>query len=311
MKHLGGIAALLVVVAGCAWTAPRRAVVLDPPPNAGQDDTAWLQAELDAGGAITLPALADGRCYRVRGLWLTRSHTSLVSDGACLEALGPGPVRRRSGDGDPVPATAVLFVNREGGQPAPPSAVLLRGLRLVVPAGLGMHGVAIYGRDVRVEGLHVTGSPVDAVHVGGRAQGEFAEAVAIVRSQLEGAERNALSVAGVAELTVEDNLFAGAQRDPGAGIDLEPDNPDDPILGVRISSNTIRGNARSGILLELDTRSGRPLRADRIRIERNRILDNGAYGIEINGGQRDGRGEIALVGNVMRGNALGPLHDER
>ena len=306
MKHLGGIAALLVVAAGCAWTTPRRVVTLEPP-RAGADDTARLQAELDRGGTITLEAAADGACYRVRGLWVTHSGTSLVSNGACLEALGPGPVRRRSGDGDPVPATAILFVSRERGMVGPPSDIELRGLRLVVPAGLGMSGIAVYGQDVRVEDVDVTGSPVDAVHVGGRAQGEYAEDVSILRSRLVGAERNVLSVAGVAGLIVEGNTLSGAGSDPGAGIDLEPDNPDDPILDVRISGNTIRENARSGVLLELDTRSGRPLRADRIRIERNRILDNGAYGIEIAGGQRDGRGSIALSGNVLRGNRLGDV----
>jgi hypothetical protein len=33
-----------------------------------RDDTASLQAQLDAAQDITLPALADGSCYRTRGL---------------------------------------------------------------------------------------------------------------------------------------------------------------------------------------------------------------------------------------------------
>ena len=298
---------LLVAVAGCSWTAPRRAVTLEPPSASG-DDTARLQAEVDRGGTVTLRAQPDGRCYRVRGLWIVHSGTSLVFDGACLEALGPGPVRRRSGDGDPVAANAVLFVNREQAMPRPPSDVVIRGVRIVVPEGVGMSGVSVFGQDVRVEDVSVTGLPVDAVHVGGRAQGEYAEDVSIVDSEFAGAERNVLSVAGVAGLVVEGNTFSGAGRDPGAGIDLEPDNPDDPVLDVRISGNTIRENARSGILLELDTRSGRPLRADRIRIERNSIVDNGAYAIEIQGGQRNGRGTVTIRDNVMTGNRLGDVY---
>lgn len=304
MKSIGGMAALIVVVAGCAWrAAPMRVIALQPPAVAGTaDDTDWLQDELDRSGMLTLPRLPGGRCYRVRGLWITRSDTSLVSDGACLEALGPGPVRRSSGDGDPVPASAVLYVSRSRTRPELPSRILLRGLRLVVPAGLGLHGISILGHDVRVERVRVTGLPVDAVHIGGRAAGEYAEDVVIARSRLDSATRNGVSVAGVVGLRLEGNVIAGARRDPGAGVDLEPDNPDDPILDVAILGNTIRGNARAGVLVALETRSGLPLRADRIRIEGNRIVRNGGSGIELVGGQRDGRGRITIAANTIERN---------
>src|SRR5437764_11565156 len=103
-------ALLLVALAGCAWGQRQVA-----PPPAEQDSTALLQQELDRGGRIFLPRLPGGRCYRTSGLWVSRSNTELASNGACLEGLGPGAVRLRSPDGDPIPASALLFVSRVAG----------------------------------------------------------------------------------------------------------------------------------------------------------------------------------------------------
>ena len=90
------------------------AVLLATVSSAGaavRDDTDWLQAKLDAGGSVFLPRLPDGQCYATRGLWVSRDDTSITSDGACIVALGPGPGRIRRGDGTPVLANAVFFLN--------------------------------------------------------------------------------------------------------------------------------------------------------------------------------------------------------
>src|SRR4051812_12591936 len=65
-----------------------------------RDDTEWLQAKLDAGGAFFLPRLPDGRCYATRGLWVSRDDTTVTSDGACMIALGPGEGRIPRGNGE-------------------------------------------------------------------------------------------------------------------------------------------------------------------------------------------------------------------
>src|SRR6266568_1841640 len=86
-----------------------------------RDDTAWLQAKLDAGGAIFLPRLPDGQCYATRGLWVSRDDTTVRSDGACIVALGPGEGRLPRGDGTFVKANAVFFVDHS--QPRKPLPV--------------------------------------------------------------------------------------------------------------------------------------------------------------------------------------------
>ncbi len=293
-----------------------------PAPAAPRDDTAWLQSRLDGGGRIFLPRLPDGACYATRGLWVSTDGTAISSDGACLSSLGVGPVRLSSEDGDPIPASAVLFVNRSSTSVPAPTDISIAGLRIVVPAGVPSYGIAVFGQRVDVRDVVVEGSPIDALLVGGRANGEgFARTVSVTDSQLSGGMRNVVSVTGVVGLTLERNLITAASDtnpledggqafgNPSAGVDLEPDTPGSPILDVRIAGNEISANAGPGLLFALETNAGLPTQADRIEVVGNRIVDNGRKatppvqgGIVFAGGQADGQGHALVTGNVIRGN---------
>src|ERR671931_491822 len=247
---------------GFAVVLASVALVLGAPaPGApGRDDTAALQAQLDAGGTVSLPRLPNGECYATHGLWVSLDNTKIVSDGACVVALGPGPVRLHSPDGDPIAADAVFFVNRSSEVNAAPHGVTISGLRLVVPRSASMFGIGIYATDVSVEGVRVEGDPIDSLLVGGRANGEgYSSNVSIRDSSFTGGTRNVVSVMAVQGLTIENCLITGADdtnclsetgrtyRNPAAGIDVEPGSPGDPIVGLRITGNRIEGNAGPGI----------------------------------------------------------------
>src|ERR671931_113577 len=257
-----------------------------PSPGAsGRDDTAALQAQLDAGGTVSLPSLPDGQCYATHGLWVSLDGTSIVSDGACIVALGTGPARLHSPDGDPIPADAVFFVNRSSESNAAPNGVTISGLRIVVPRSASMFGIGIYANDVTVEGVRVEGDPIDALLVGGRSNGAgYASNVSIRDSSFTGGTRNVVSVTAVQGLTIQNCLVTGADDtnflaetgrpygNPAAGIDVEPNSPGDPILGVRITGNRIEGNAGPGILVALQPASAV---TPGIEISGNRITGNG------------------------------------
>jgi hypothetical protein len=277
---------------GFATVLAAVALVLGPPQPTGEatvapgrDDTAALQAQLDAGGTVFLPALPDGQCYATHGLWVSLDGTSIVSDGACIVALGPGPVRLHSPDGDPIPADAVFFVNRSSESNATPNGVTISGLRIVVPRSTSMFGIEIYANDVTVEGVRVEGNPIDSLLVGGRANGEgYSSNVSIRDSSFTGGTRNVVSVTAVQGLTIENCLVTGADDsnflpetghtygNPAAGIDVEPNSPGDPIVGVHITGNRIEGNAGPGILLALQPA---PAVAPSVDISGNRITGNG------------------------------------
>ena len=297
-------------------TQPQRAPSMPPPTTATpRDDTAWLQARLDrGGGTIFLPKLPGDTCYAARGLWVSNDHTTITSDGACIVSLGLGPVRLRSIDGDPIPSSAVFFVNRSSRTKPAPVDVSISGLRVVVPAGQGMNGVAVYGHRTTLRGLDIGGAPKDDITISGRANGNsYAGAISILDCTLSGATRNAISATAVIGLHIEGNTIQGVRDlppgQPAAGIDVEPDDRGQPALDVRIVGNTIQDNAGPGILLELEPNEGPAVIATSLEISGNTIVRNALTrwppkraGIVLAGGQDGGGGTLLLKDNIVRGN---------
>jgi hypothetical protein len=297
-------------------TAPTGVRTLPPAATgSARDDTAWLQARLDrAAGTIFLPKLPNGECYMTRGLWVSRDETTVTSDGACIVSLGLGPVRLRSSDGDPIASSAVFFVNRTSAKRPAPLRVTISNLRIVVPEGQGMFGVAVFGHQITLSGLEISGSPKDDVTISGRGNGNgYAGNVAILDSTLSGATRNAISATAVIGLRIEGNTIQGVRDappgQPAAGIDIEPDDRGQPALDVRIVGNTIQDNAGPGIMLELEPNEGPAVIATGLEIRANRILRNSAKltppkrgGIVLAGGQDESPGTLVLRDNVIRGN---------
>jgi len=280
-----------------------------------RDDTAWLQARLDrGGGTIFLPRLANGECYATKGLWVSHDNTSITSDGACIVSLGLGPVRLRSIDGDPIASSAVFFVNRSDRRRPAPVNVRIENLRIVVPEGQGMFGVAVFGHEVTLNGLDISGAPKDDITISGRGNGNgYAAKIEILGSRLSGAARNAVSATSVIGLRIEGNTIRGVRDSPpgqpAAGIDIEPDDRGQPALDAHIVSNTISDNAGPGILLELEPNEGPAVLATALEIRGNTIVRNALKrsppkraGIVLAGGQDGALGTLVLRDNVVRGN---------
>jgi parallel beta helix pectate lyase-like protein len=298
--------------AGAAPGARSLPPLTSPTPR---DDTSWLQARLDRrGGTIFLPRLPGGDCYATRGLWVSHDDTTITSDGACIVSLGLGPTRLRSIDGDPIAASAVFFVNRSQASKPAPIQVTISNLRIVVPAGQSMYGVAIYGHQITLSHLDISGSPKDDVTISGRANGNgYAGRISILDSTLSGANRNAISATSVVDLRIEGNTIEGVRDtppgQPAAGIDIEPDDRSQPALAVRILRNTIKDNAGPGIMLELESNEGHAVVATELEISGNTILRNARKptppkraGVVLAGGQDGEEGTLLLRDNVIRDN---------
>ena len=298
----------VAVTAGARTTAPSTG-------GAARDDTAWLQARLDrAGGTIFLPKLPNDNCYATRGLWVSNDRTTITSDGACIVSLGLGPVRLHSIDGDPIAASAVFFVNRSRPSKPAPVGVTISNLKIVVPDGQSMYGVAVFGHQITLSHLDIGGAPKDDVTISGRGNGNsYAGSVSILDSTLSGASRNAISATAVIGLRIQRNTIVGVRDSPpgqpAAGIDIEPDDRGQPALDVHIVGNTIRGNAGPGVLLELESNDGPAVVATNLEISGNTIVENALKpsppkraGIVLAGGQDGGQGTLVLKDNTVRGN---------
>src|SRR5262249_57581951 len=141
-----------------------------------------------------LPRLSGGRCYQSRGLWVSRSDTTISSNGACLDVVGAGPVRLRSADGDPIGASAAFFISRSREDAPPPAHVTIAGLRIHV-APWGIDGIDVYARDVRIRDVRIDGEPFDDVYIGGRTRLiDFSSRVTVTGSTLPPPHPNLTSV---------------------------------------------------------------------------------------------------------------------
>jgi hypothetical protein len=293
------------------------------PPPGSRDDTESLQNQLDQGGAIVLMKLSNGQCYMTRGLWVSKNDTTVdTPDGACIQYLGPGPVRLTSDDGDPIPADAIFSVNRSSRTSSLPQHISISNLKLIVPANTTGFGVVVAGIDVTLDKLKIRGAPVDGIQVTGRANGgSYAGPVSILNSNISAARRNGISVVGAIDVTIDSNVISGAGNPralgphgeqlvsytgPWAGIDVEPNLPTHPIRTIAISRNTIADNGGPGILLALSTNAGLPIVADQITLTQNLISANAkSYGpflrggVCLQGGQANGLGQLTVTANQI------------
>ena len=303
------VAALVCCAAAALVVAPRVAAA------PARDDTAWLQAKLDAGGTIELPRLPNGQCYATRGLWVSHDDTTITSDGACIIALGPGPARVKTRAGRPVRANAVFFLNHSDIYKPLPVRVSISGVRIFVPALKRMAGVTIQGNEVTVDHVTIAGAPTTDVVVGGGLPGSagMTERIAIRDSVLSGAKGDVVSAFGAVGLRVERNTLSGARGTlrgrAAAGIRIGAADRGQPTLDVHVIGNTIADNAGPGIFVDLAPKNGVPVLASGIELSGNRVFRNARKapahrraGIVLAGGENDGAGRLELTNNVVRDN---------
>jgi hypothetical protein len=303
----------LIALASCA-----AALLCAAPaaPAAGRDDTARLQAALDAGGTVSLPKLPNGQCYATRGLWVSHDDTTITSDGACVVALGPGEARIPGAGGRPMHANAVFFLTHSNLRVPPPVRVSISGLDIRVPASRQMHGIFVGGHETTLSHLKVSGSPLTDVLIGSGEPGAggMSAHVAIRDSTLTGGRRDVIAAYGPVDLSVAGNRLSGARGLPktqaAAGIHVRAADRGQPVVNVRIAGNTIADNAGPGIYLELDPKNGLPVLASGLEVTGNQVLRNARKapaarrgGIVVAGGRRDRKGDLRLAQNVVRGNA--------
>ena len=293
---------------------PGQEALCRPRRPQSRDDTAWLPARLDrAAGTIFLPKLPGSEWSCGAWLWVSREETTITSDGACIVSLGLGPVRLRSTDGDPIAASAVFFVNRSKPTKPAPVHITISNLRIVVPEGQSMYGVAVFGHEITLSHLDIGGSPKDDVTISGRGNGNsYAGGISILDSTLSGASRNAISAtasSGCASKATRSSACAILRPASPRRIRRRARRPGQPALDVRIVGNTISDNAGPGIMLELEPNDGPAVLATALEISRNTILRNSAKrtppkraGIVLAGGQDGGAGTLLLRDNMIRGN---------
>lgn len=220
---------------------------LNDAPEGGRDDTAWIQALLDAPeGETLIPA----------GIWYTRELFLTASDKRIVFAKGCEIVALRGAFLDTgsclltVRGARNLVISGHGAR------LRMRRADYAAPPyakGEWRHGIALYEcTDVRIEGLTIEGTGGDGVYIG-QGKGDAVCADIELRAlTLRDNYRQGVSVIAARGFLMEDCRVEGTKGTiPMAGIDFEPNSGVYGLTGCVLRGCRFTRNGGPGVLVYL------------------------------------------------------------
>lgn len=212
------------------------------------DSTAAIQTAIDSGAPrVVVPFV--GRPWIVRPITL-RSNLELVFDPGVLilakegEFPEPGDSLFTANDLENITITAygAVWRMRKKDYQAPP-----------YKKGEWRMGLRIQGcKNVTVSGLRIESSGGDGFYLGSSGKNRWAEGITLRDCAADDNHRQGLSITSGQNILVENCVFSNTRgTPPEAGIDLEPDSPDERLSNCVIRNCTLEGNAGHGVLVYL------------------------------------------------------------
>lgn len=212
------------------------------------DSTDAIQAAINSGAPrVVIPFV--GRPWIVRPLTL-RSNLELVFDPGVLvlakagEFPGPGDSLFTANDLENITITGygAIWRMRKKDYQSPP-----------YKKGEWRMGLRIQGsRNVTVSGLRIESSGGDGFYIGSSGKNRWAENITLRDCIAHDNHRQGLSITSGQNILVEDCTFSNTGGTaPEAGIDLEPDSPDERLANCVIRNCILEGNSGHGALVYL------------------------------------------------------------
>lgn len=266
----------------------------------GEVLTRQLQAFLD-GQADTLILPSRGEDYLTGPLYIRRNNLVLV-----LEA---GAVLRAAPNAFPDPTHSLISVFRKNN-------IVIRGgdgARLVMggkeyTSGEWRHAIRLQGvRKAHISGLDIDSSGGDGIYVGSAWDHgiDASEDVVIENCRLNGNRRQGISVISARRLQIRSTLIRGTSGTaPAAGIDFEPNRPDEVLEDCIVSDTRIEDNDGHGALVWLGklNKTSRPISISFVNVVLANSRRNSGFGF--GGSFHDG-----LTGSItMRHSTLSENH---
>ena len=151
-------------------------------------------------------------------------------------------------------------------------------------------------RNVNIHGLTIRNSGGDGIYIGRTQEGRSScENVSIRDVLLENNYRQGISVISARNIVIEDSVIRGTEgTPPQAGIDFEPNKPDEELTDCILRGCIIEDNRGPGFLAVLG-HLGEESSPVSITVESCTIVSNKITGIWIIAGQNGVRGHIAFV----------------
>lgn len=210
------------------------------------DSTTFLQAAIDSGAKkLIVPVM--GKPWIVRPLTIPSNIEIVFEPGTVVQAKrgefkGGGDSLFRATDQTDIKLMgygATLRMWKQDYQSAE-----------YKPAEWRM-GVAIVGcKRVHIEGMRIEGSGGDGIYIGSSGQNRWCEDVVVRNAVCHENHRQGMSVISARNLLVENCIFSNtAGTPPEAGIDLEPDSPNECLVNITIRNCIFENNQGNAALV--------------------------------------------------------------
>ncbi len=260
------------------------------------DSTVFLQAALDSGAAVVLVPKMDGP-WISRAL-AVRSRTTLILEEGVELLAKPGAFRPRSGAFLNINDVEDVIISGYG------AVIRMRKADYTAPPyekGEWRHTIQICGGTrVTVRGLTAETSGGDGVYLGRGGTSLTNTTIVLVDLVLRNHHRQGVSVITAVDLLIENTEMSGTSGTaPAAGIDFEPNHPDEPLRGCRLRHCLIRNNAGAGFqgYFRTQTQASQPFD---ITLEDSTVYGNLA-GVFLAGFDKGAHGQLTFIGNRIYG----------
>jgi hypothetical protein len=211
-----------------------------------EDSTDTLQAALNSGArTVNVPYM--GKPWIVRPLELRSHQTLQLEPGVVIlakqgEFLGGGDSLFTARDAEDVVVRGygATLRMRKTDYMAPPYA------KAEWRMGLSVRGCT----NVTVEGIRVESSGGDGIYIDGGSKSRLSKGVVIRDVTCFDNHRQGISVISVEDLLIERSVFANTWGTaPGAGLDLEPDSPDQSLVNIVVRDCIFENNEGHEVLV--------------------------------------------------------------
>jgi hypothetical protein len=255
------------------------------------DATAALQAAIDSGAdTVIVPNM--GADWVIKPVFL-RSHDQEI-------VFERGVVVRGKTGAFPQELDALMTIDQTTGVTLRGYGATLKMPKASFPSDTQKrHILNCYGAShINIFGLTLKDSGGDGIYlgVGGRPQ-KYNHHVHIKDVIVDHATRNAISVIGAKDLLIEDSVLMNSRpHEPMAGIDFEPNSPDEQLVGILVRNVVAKDNELSGFAVAPS--SLRDTSEDiSIRVEHCFASGSDKYGLDA--GQHLGTDSPTQVGGLV------------
>jgi hypothetical protein len=264
------------------------------------DSTTILQTAFDSGASfILIPAM--NKPWIVKPLFLRSNTTIFIEEGAQIIA--------KKGEFKGTSDSLINLIDLEN--------VTIFGYGSIIEMlkkdyqndpykrGEWRHTININGcSNIGIYGITAESSGGDGIYIGSGKQ-NYSANIRVENVVLNNHHRQGISVISAQDLTINNVRISDTHgTSPSAGIDFEPNLPDERLINCKVTNSIISNNSGPGILIYLSSQN-RTTPPFSIQIKSCSILKN-FFSLVLISDQKGLKGELQLINNDLSGISLIP-----